>query len=130
MLNLFQSYQKCIAKKARTLYDVIKYRGIDLLTPLGQKIDNSEIDIKKAMSAVEEVLEFIELYVVGHNEKTWKKIIDSLTKEAEECAKTKPKTSAFMCKMVKEFFQIVIYVCNINRRLCANFINTLYHALK
>ena len=119
-----------LPKKARTLYDVIKYRGIDLLTPLGQKIDNSEIDIKKAMSAVEEDLEFIESYVTGYNEKTWKKIIDSLTKEAEECAKTKPKTSAFMCKMVKEFFQIVIYVCNINRSLCASFINTLYRALK
>ena len=119
-----------LPKKARTLYDVIKYRGIDLLTPIGQKIDDSEIDIKKAMSDVEEVLEFIESYVSGYNEKTWKKIIDSLTKEAEECAKTKPKTSAFMCKMVKEFFQIAIYVCNINRRLCANFINTLYRALK
>ena len=119
-----------LPKKARTLYDVIKYRGIDLLSTIGQNIDDSEIDIKKAMSEVEEDLEFIELYVAGYNEKTWKKRIDSLTKEAEECAKTKPKTSAFMCKMVKEFFQIVIYVCNINRRLCANFINTLYRALK
>ena len=119
-----------LPKKARTLYDVIKYRGIDLLSTIGQNIDDSEIDIKKAMSEVEEFLDFIELYVAGYNEKTWKKRIDSLTKEAEECAKTKPKTSAFMCKMVKEFFQIVIYVCNINRRLCANFINTLYRALK
>ena len=119
-----------LPKKARTLYDVIKYRGIDLLSTIGQNIDDSEIDIKKAMSAVEEDLEFIELYVTGYNEKTWKKRIDSLTKEAEKGAKTKPKATAFMCKMIKEFFQIVIYVCNINRKLCANFINTLYHALR
>ena len=117
-------------KKARTLYDVIKYRGIDLLSTIGQNIDDSEIDIKKAMANLEEDLEFIELYVTGYNEKTWKKRIDSLTKEAEKGAKTKPKATAFMCKMIKEFFQIAIYVCNINRRLCASFINTIYRALK
>ena len=119
-----------LPKKARTLYDVIKYRGIDLLSTIGQNIDDSEIDIKKAMANLEEDLEFIELYVTGYNEKTWKKRIDSLTKEAEKGAKTKPKATAFMCKMIKEFFQIVIYVCNINRRLCASFINTIYRALK
>ena len=109
--STYSSHIKNVLPKTRTtLYDVIKYRGIDLLSTIGQNIDDSEIDIKKAMSAVEEVLEFIELYVAGYNEKTWKKRIDSLTKEAEECAKTKPKTSAFMCKMVKEFLQIVIYV--------------------
>ena len=129
-LTYSSQIKNVLPKKARTLYDVIKYRGIDLVSTMGRKIDNSEIDIKKAMSEVEEFLDFIELYVAGYNEKTWKKRIDSLTKEAEECAKTKPKTSAFMCKMVKEFFQIVIYVCNINRKLCANFINTLYRALR
>lgn len=128
--STYSSYVKSILpEETTTLYDLVKYSKIDL-SKLGQNIDDSEIDIKKAMSAVEEDLEFIESYVAGYNEKTWKKIIDSLTKTAEEGAKIKPKTTAFMCKMIKEFFQIVIYVCNINRRLCASFINTLYHALR
>ena len=41
-----------LPKKARTLYDVIKYRGIDLLSTIGQNIDDSEIDIKIAIFEV------------------------------------------------------------------------------
>lgn len=125
--STYSSYIKSVLpKETTTLYDLVEKQNIDI-SKLGQDI---EIDIKKSMSQIEEHLDSIESYVSGYNEKTWKKIIDSLTKEVEEEAKTKPKTTAFVCKMIKEFSQIAIYVCNINRRLCANFINTLYHALK
>lgn len=128
--STYSSYVKSILpEETTTLYDLVKYSKIDL-SKLGQNIDDSEIDIREAMAKLEEELEFIESYVSGYNEKKWKKIIDSFTKVAEEGAKTKPKTTAFMCKTIKEFFQIAIYVCNINRRLCASFINTLYHALR
>ena len=128
--STYSSYVKSILpKETTTLYNLVKYSAIDI-SKLGQNTDDSEIDIRKAMANLEEDLERIDSYIAGCNEKTWKKIIDSFTKEAEEGAKTKPKTTAFACKMIKEFFQIAIYVCNINRRLCANFINTIYRALK
>ena len=82
------------------------------------------------MAKLEEDLDSIDAHTSGCNEKTWKKRIDSLTKEAEEEAETKPKTTAFKCQMIKEFSQIAIYVCNINRKLCASFLNTLYRALR
>lgn len=125
--STYSSYIKSVLpKETITLYDLVEKQNIDI-SKLGQDI---EIDIKKSMSRIEEDLDSIDSYISGYNEKTWKKIIDSLTKEVEEEAKTKPKTTAFVCKMIKEFSQIAIYVCNINRRLCANFINTLYRALK
>ena len=128
--STYSSYVKSILpKETTTLYDLVKYSEIDL-SKLGQNTDDSEIDIRKAMANLEEDLERIDSYIAGCNAKTWKKIMDAFTKEAEECAETKPKTTAFACKMIKEFSQIAIYVCNINRGLCANFINTLYRALK
>ena len=128
--STYSSYIKSVLpKETTTLYDKVKYSKIDL-SNLGQDIDDSEIDIRNAMSKIEEELDSIESYVSGYNEKTWKKIMDLLTKEVEEEAETKPKTTAFKCQMIKEFSQIAIYVCNINRKLCASFINTLYHALK
>ena len=128
--STYSSYVKSILpKETTTLYNLVKYSAIDL-SKLGQNTDDSEIDIREAMAKLEEDLERIDSYIASCNEKTWKKRIDSFTKEAEEGAKTKPKATAFACKMIKEFFQIAIYVCNINRRLCASFINTIYRALK
>ena len=128
--STYSSYVKSILpKETTTLYNLVEYSAIDL-SKLGQNTDDSEIDIRKAMANLEEDLERIDSYIAGCNEKTWKKIIDAFTKEAEEGAKTKPKATAFACKMIKEFSQIAIYVCNINRRLCASFINTIYRALK
>ena len=125
--STYSSYIKSVLpKETTTLYDLVEEQNIDI-SKLGQDI---EIDIKKSMSKIEEDLDSIESYVSGYNEKTWKKIMDLLTKEVEEEAETKPKTAAFKCQMIKEFSQIAIYVCNINRKLCASFLNTLYHALK
>ena len=95
-----------------------------------QDIDDSEIDIRNAMAKLEEDLDRIDAYISGCNEKMWKKVMNACTKEAEEEAETKPKTTAFKCQMIKDFSQIAIYVCNINRKLYASFLNTLYHALK
>ena len=128
--STYSSYVKSILpKETTTLYNLVKYSAIDI-SKLGQNTDDSEIDIRKAMANLEEDLERIDSYIAGCNEKTWKKIIDSFTKEAEEGAKTKPKTTAFKCQMIKDFSQIAIHVCNINRKLYASFLNTLYHALK
>lgn len=125
--STYSSYVKSILpKETTTLYNLVKYSEIDL----SKLVQDIEIDIKKSMSKIEENLDSIESYVSGYNEKTWKKVMDLLTKEVEEEAETKPKTTAFKCQMIKEFSQIAIYVCNINRKLCASFINTLYHALK
>ena len=125
--STYSSYIKSVLpKETTTLYDLVEEQNIDI-SKLGQDI---EIDIKKSMSKIEENLDSIDSYIAGCNEKKWKKIMDSLTKEVEEEAETKPKTTAFKCQMIKEFSQIAIYVCNINRKLCASFINTLYHALK
>ena len=135
--STYSSYVKSILpKETTTLYELVLHNGVDIglamnRTLHGQKIEDSEIDIKKAMSELDDTLDSIDIYISGVNEKMWKKIIDSCTKEVEEASKkTKPKTTAFMCKMMKEFFQIAIYVCNINRNLCASFLNTLYRALR
>ena len=125
--STYSSYIKSILpKETTTLYDLLEKHNIDI-SKLGQDI---EIDIKKSMSEIEEILDSIDSYIAGCNEKMWKKVIDSLTKEAEEEAKTKPNMTAFKCQMIKDFSQIAIYVGNINRKLCASFLNTLYHALK
>ena len=128
--STYSSYVKSILpKETTTLYDIVKYSKIDL-SNLGQDIDDSEIDIRNAMAKLEEDLDRIDAWISGCNEKMWKKVMDLLTKEAEEEAETKPKTTAFKCQMIKDFSQIAIYVCNINRKLYASFLNTLYHALK
>lgn len=135
--STYSDYVKSILpKETTTLYELVLNNGVDIGLSMhrslhGQKIEDSEIDIKKAMSELDDTLDSIDIYISGVNEKMWKKIIDSCTKEVEEASKkTKPKTTAFMCKMMKEFFQIAIRVCNINRKLCASFLNTLYRALR
>ena len=134
--SIYSSHVKNILPECTTtLYDFVEFEGVSMGVSLrsianGQEIDESEIDIKKVMSELDENLNHIDTYVSGYNEKTWKKIIDSFTKQAEEEAETNPKASAFLCQMIKEFAQISIYVCNINRKLYASFLNTLYRALR
>ena len=75
--STYSSYIKSVLpKETTTLYDLVENQNIDI-SKLGQDI---EIDIKKSMSQIEESLDSIESYISGYNEKTWKKIIDSLTK--------------------------------------------------
>lgn len=130
--SIYSSHVKSILPESTTtLYDLVKFNGVDMGRILhGQEIDESEIDIKKAMKELDENLNFIDTYVSSYNEKTWKRIIDSFTKDAQECAETNPKRAAFACQMIKKFAQISIYVCNINRKLYASTLNTIYRALR
>ena len=134
--SIYSSHVKSILPESTTtLYNLVEFSGVDIGVKLDriaheQKIDESEIDIKKAMRELDENLDYIDTYVSSYNEKAWKRIIDNFTKDAQELAKTNPKSSAFVCQMIKKFAQISIYVCNINRRLYASTLNTIYRALK
>lgn len=112
-------------KNMTTLYDemlnlagAIKYR----------KIDVTEIDVKEALRTLERDIDDAVRYM-SFNEIAWKKSLDSILKDIERTGKDKPKVSAFLCKMTKEFVQIAIFVSHKNRKLFANYLNTLYHAL-
>ena len=134
--SIYSSHVKSILPKCTTtLYDFVELNGVAMGVKInsimnGQEVDESEIDIRKAMVELDESLNLIDTRVSSYNEKIWKKIIDKLTKDTQEQAETYPKASAFTCNMVKEFAQISIYVCNINRKLYASTLNTIYRALK
>lgn len=130
--SAYSNYVKSIQPKhVTTLYNVVAYSGVDLLSrPLGTDIEASEIDIRRAMTELEKDLEYLETSISAYNESMWRKLMDELTRMANDYAKTKPKTSAFICQMVKDFTQIAIYIGNINRSLYAGFLNTLYRALR
>ena len=130
--SIYSNYVKSILPRhSTTLYKLVAFSGIDLLSrPLGADIEESEIDIRQAMTELEKDLEYLESSISAYNETKWKKAMDYLTKVAQESAKTRPMTSAFVCQMVKDFTQIAIYIGNINRNLYAGFLNTLYRALR
>lgn len=130
--STYSNYIKSIQPNhATTLYNVVAFSGVDLVSrPLGTDIEASEIDIRRAMTELEKDLEYLEASISTYNESMWRKLMDELTRMANEDAKTKPKTSAFICRMVKDFTQIAIYIGNINRGFYAGFLNTLYRALR
>ena len=129
--STYSSHVKSLLPEStKTLYELVKFDGVELKRMMQGQIDDSEIDVKKAMKRLDENLNYIDTYVSGYNAKNWKRILDNFTKDAQDSAETNPKRAAFVCQMIKKFAQISIYVCNINRKLYASTLNTIYRALK
>lgn len=133
--NICSAYSNYIANSIHsyttTLYNEVLTAGIELSTrieKIGTNIDTSEIDIKQAMTNLEENLVLMKS-LSPYDGTTWKKGIEDISKQVEEIGKEHPEQVAFICSVIKDFSQIVIHVANTNRKLYAMYLKTLYRAL-